>query len=659
MSNFSMNVPYLFDEFFSSGREESISPFLTHNSRNWGKNLSLKTSFLAATCLLFAFAFSFTHIPIANVFLACVFFLSGTPALIASINDLRNFEINIDVLMTIAAFLAVLIGSSLEGALLLVLFEMSGALEHAVSHKALSALHNLNHLAPKFALVVGNNGALYEKSVREIEAGMRLFVKAGEIVPLDGRVVEGVSSVNLVHLTGESVPNVKKVGDAIPAGARNLDAALTIEVTHTSADSTLMRIIKLITEAHEAKPRLQRVLDRFGKKYASTVIALTLFFAIALPWFFSMEYLGAEGSIYRALSFLIAASPCALILATPTAYLSAISACARKGIILKGGTVLDALASCTIIAFDKTGTLTTGELLCTAIEPVGQVDTAISEALSIAAALERHVVHPIASAITRLATEQRVPLIELAAVKTIPGYGLEGIYQNTPVAIGLLEYIAKKVPEASSLLDQIRSVKDAPGQVLSALMIGEELFLFRFTDRIRQAVPQLMESLKHQHNLRPVMLTGDHEQNARAIGAQLHIPEIFANLRPEDKLQKIGELLEEGPLAMVGDGINDAPALTRATVGISLGRIGSATAVEASDVVLLNDDLDLLEWLFHKSRRTRRVVKQNLMLSLGVIAFASMPALLGLVPLWLAVLLHEGGTLLVGCNSLRLLRSRA
>ena len=357
-----MTAPYLFDEFFASGIDSSISPFLTPSSKRWAQNLSLKSASASACFLLFAFGLSFTHPTISNLSLALVFFLSGTPALIDAMDDLKNLEINIDVLMTLAAFVAVLLGSGLEGGLLLVLFEISGALEETVSHKAVSSLTHLNNISPKFALVLEEDGNTYEKSVREIQAGTKLFVKAGEIVPLDGKVIKGISSVNLIHLTGESIPDSKEIGDEVPAGARNLDAALTIEVTRTSTDSTLSRIVHLITEAQEAKPRLQRFLDSFGKKYAASVIGLTLFFALCLPFVLPIAYLGPEGSIYRALAFLIAASPCALLIAVPTAYLSAISSCAKRGILLKGGATLDALASCKKIAFDKTGTLTTGDL---------------------------------------------------------------------------------------------------------------------------------------------------------------------------------------------------------------------------------------------------------------------------------------------------------
>jgi heavy metal translocating P-type ATPase len=622
-----MKKPYQFDEFFSSGSEESISPFLTSSSRRWAKNLSLKSAAGSAFFLALAFSLSSHNPPLSHLLISLVYFFSGLPALIASLNDLKNLEINIDVLMTLAAFLAVAINSSLEGALLLVLFELSHSMEHTVSNKARSALHNLNHIAPKFAHLVDANGSLYEKSVRDIQVGEKMFVKNGEIVPLDGEVVEGISSVNLVHLTGESVPVQKRPKDPIPAGARNLEAGLTIVVKRISSDSTLARIIQLITQAQEAKPRLQRWLDRFGKTYATTIIALTLLFSLTFPFLFSISF---ESALYRSLAFLIAASPCALIIATPTAYLSAISACAKKGILLKGGITLDALASCTLIAFDKTGTLTTGELECIAAD-------CPDSALQIAYGLERNVVHPIATAICRLATGRNLEPAEIDDFRAIPGFGLEGKVGGQKVAIGLPEFIGIKVNEEG---------------VLAALLVGEKTYLFRFKDRVRKEMKELLKSLP----LRIVMLTGDHIKNAEEVARHLGIKEVFANLRPEDKLDKVATLSENEGLAMVGDGINDAPALARATVGISMGKVGSATAVDASDVVLLNDDLHLLSWLFKKSKHTIRIVKQNLILALGVIFFATTPALLGLVPLWAAVILHEGGTVLVGLNSLRLLR---
>lgn len=625
-----MKAPYLFDEFFSSGLEETISPFLTPKSKSWGKNLHLKSASASAVLLILAFGFSFTNPPLSFLLLSIVYFFSGTPALIHSLNDLKNLEININVLMTLAAFVAVFIDSGLEGALLLVLFELSHGMEDAVSNKAKSALHNLNNIAPKFAHLIDEEGVEYEKSVRDIQVKERMLVKNGEIVPLDGVVIEGTSSVNLVHLTGESLPVPKTVGDPVAAGARNLEAALLIEVNRTSTDSTLTRIIKLISEAQSAKPKLERFLDRFGQRYAGTIIFLTFFFACFFPLLFSMSYFGHEGSVYRALAFLIAASPCALIIATPTAYLSAISASARKGILLKGGITLDALAKCKVVAFDKTGTLTTGNLVCTSSKCPDAV-------LAIAYALERNVVHPIATAICKLAQDKQIKPASIQDFRAIPGSGVQGTFEGKKVALGRPEWLGI----------------DAQKQgVLTAMVFDNQTYLFEFADQVREEMQTLIQNL----GLRPIMLTGDHEQAAKTVAQSVGIEEVFAGLKPEDKLNKVAQFSEKEGLIMVGDGINDAPALARATVGVSMGKVGSMTAVDASDVVLLNDDLHLLGWLFKKSKKTESIVKQNLTLALGVIVLATTPALLGLVPLWMAVILHEGGTVLVGLNSLRLFR---
>jgi len=642
-----MSTPLYFDEFFASGREETISPFLTPTSRHWGKNLSLRSALGSAICLALSFVFSFASPDLSALFLIMVYFLSGTPALINALHDLRNLEINIDVLMTLAALLSVLIGSGMEGGLLLVLFEVSGAMEATVAQKTRSALLNLHKLSPRTACVIGSDGTLFDRSLREIEIGTLLLVKAGEVVPLDGEVKEGSSFVNLVHLTGESQPIPKKIGDEVAAGAGNLDGTLTIRVTRASADSTLSRIIKLITQAQETKPKVQQFLDRFGKWYASSIITLSFLFAFSLPWIFGIPLIGPEGSIYRALTFLIAASPCALIIATPTAYLSAISSCAKRGILLKGGITLDAVAHSHVIAFDKTGTLTTGELTCTAVEHVAGAPFDLELATAIAATLERHAVHPIAEAITTYAHKKGLLILDVVDFKSTSGFGLEGIVSSYPAFIGHRDFILKK---------NKKPIDIPPADKLTTyLLVNDALFAFYFTDTIRPQAKDVIARLKKE-NLKTVMLSGDHATNAIPVAKELGIDEVYADLRPEDKLAKVAELSKEKGLIMVGDGINDAPALAQATVGISMGKIGSATAVDASDIVFLNDDLSLLDWLYHKAHQTMRIVRQNLTLALFVIVFATTPALLGLVPLWVAVILHEGGTVLVGLNSLRLLR---
>ncbi len=651
MSTSTTPPPYLFDEFFASGKEESISPFLTPNSREWGKNLPLRSAFASAIGLLVAFIASFFSPSLYIISLSIVYFLSGTPALIDAIEDIKNLEINIDVLMTLAALLSVVIGSELEGALLLVLFEASGAMERTVSRRTKGALNDLHELSPRSAYVIDQNGEVFERSVREIQPGERLLIKAGEIVPLDSIVIEGSSYVSLQHLTGESEPVQKKIGDLLPAGARNLDGTLSVDVTRSSTDSTLSRIIQLITQAQEAKPQLQKFLDRFGKWYALSIMGLFIFFALTLPLFTDLPFLGLEGSIYRSLTFLIAASPCALIIATPTAYLSAISSCAKKGILLKGGVILDALARCTRIAFDKTGTLTTGDLQCTSLEKLldnGKISEEI--ALSIAASLEQHATHPIGGAICAMAASRKLPKLRLRDFHSHPGAGLEASVEIegewVKAYIGQASFIQERMPQfTQSLMEKARAF----------LMIEGALFGFTFSDKVREEAVDAIAALNQQHRLKIAMLTGDSLLNAKSVAHSVGIEEIAAALRPEDKLNKVSSWAQEG-LIMIGDGINDAPALARATVGISMGKVGSASAVEASDVVLIRDDLSVLSWLISKARKSMTIVKQNLFLALSVILFASVPALLGLIPLWLAVILHEGGTVLVGLNSLRLLK---
>ena len=655
-------TPYIFDEFFASGKEESVSPFLTPSSRLWGKNLPLKSALLSAVFLVFAYGLSIFSLPLKGLPLLFVYFLSGTPALISALEDLKKLEINIDVLMTLAALLSVAIGSPLEGGLLLVLFELSASMEKSVAHKTKGTLARLHELSPRVAFLLDGEN-IVEKSVKDIKPGMRLLIKAGEMVPLDSKVLSGSSFVALKHLTGEHAPIGKCPGDEIPAGAYNLDGTLTVEVLRSSADSTLSRIIKLITEAHTVKPRLEKFLDRFGKGYAITIILLTLLFALSLPLFFHLDYLGKEGSIYRSLTFLVAASPCALIIGAPTAYLSAINSCAKRGILLKGGMIFDALTKCKWIAFDKTGTLTLGKLKCTDLIRLQGKEGEISfdEALSYAATLEQHTTHPIGRAICELAKEKKLSLHPLENFCSFPGLGVEGTLlhkeKKQKTLIGSFRFIEQKAPELLKMASAEHMEKSVAATKTSTfLAIGAHLLTIILDDEIRPGAKECIDALKKMFHFNIVMLSGDKNISALHIAHSIGIEEVLADLSPEDKLDKVALFSQQGGLIMVGDGINDAPALARASVGISLGKIGSATAIEASDVVFMNDDLSSIPWLLQKASKTKKIIVQNLTLALVVIFFATTPALLGLIPLWLAVVLHEGGTLLVGLNSLRLLR---
>lgn len=642
----------LFEEFFESGKEESISPFLTPKSRSWGRHLSLKSSFIAAFLLLFAFLFSFFPLtkPLSNLFILFTYFFAGIPALISSLEDILNFEINIDVLMTLSAFLSILLGCEKEGALLLVLFSFSGAMEEAVSSKAKSAISALKKISPQKADVMQPDGSLIERSIKDIQPGTKIHVKAGQIVPLDGKVVEGTSFVNLVHLTGENLPQLRSCGDLVCAGARNLDGAFTLEVTCISSNSTLSRIIALILAAAEAKPKLQKWFDKLLNRYAACVITLSFLLALTLPLFFQIPYIGFEGSIYRALGFLIAASPCALIIAVPIAYLSALSAAAKQGILLKGGSIFDKLAKCKMIAMDKTGTLTKGELTFLGMRTFGSE----KDALRIAYALERSALHPIAKAICKEAEERHIPPALISDFCMVPGCGLQATHLGKEIFIGGEKWILPKISsEKRDFIEkEIAKIRER-GEVFSILLHDDNVSLFFFKDELRPHIKDTLASLEKNWGMRLLMLTGDHHESAKKMAFEAGITDFYANLSPEEKLNIISE---HDNLIMIGDGINDAPALARSTVGISMGKMGSTTAIDASDIVLLQDNIEKLEWLIKKSKAVARIVKQNLSIAIGAILFATLPALLGLIPLWVAVVLHEGGTVIVGLNALRLLK---
>jgi Zn2+/Cd2+-exporting ATPase len=644
--------PYTFDEFFAVGMEESVSPFLTPESKKWGKSLPLKGALLAAFFYICALVTFKLNLNLAYLFLSFTYFLVAPLAIQNTLQDLKNLELNINVLTAISAFLALLLKSPFEGALLLVLFEISSTLERSVAKKAKGAIHELHKIEPKKANVI-HDDKIISQALSEVEIGDKILIQAGEIIPLDGKILTGSSFLNLSHLTGESRPLAVKEGDSVSAGTINLEGSLTILVTANRLNSALERIVNLITQAQEGKPKLQRVIDRFGQNYATLIITLTFSFALLLPLFFNMSYFGKEGSIYRALAFMIAASPCALVLATPTAYLSAISACAKRGIIIKGGIILDALDSCKNIAFDKTGTLTKGELTLKSIENLKGALT-FNEALLLAEALERNSTHPIALAVCQKAKEMSGHF-EIQDFKTLPGFGVEGrSKEGKKIFFGNLQYLQKELQNSAAL---VTNAKIIPGEIIAFLVVNDNLSLFRFQDSLREESKEVIEELKGL-NLHPLMFSGDNKLNCEVVAKSVHISDFFYELHPDDKLKLVADFAKKGGIAMVGDGINDAPALARASVGISMGKIGSSTATNASDIILLSDDLKAIKWLFKKAKKTMKIVKENLFFALSVIILASLPALFGLLPLWIAVILHEGGTLIVGLNSLRLLKSK-
>ncbi|XP_026455941.1 probable cadmium/zinc-transporting ATPase HMA1, chloroplastic [Papaver somniferum] len=630
-----------------------------------------------------------------NAFISIAFPLVGVSAGLDAAIDIAAGKVNIHVLMALAAFASVFMGNALEGALLLAMFNLAHIAEEYFTSRSMVDVKELKDGHPDFALVVEMKGdklphlsdlAYKQVPLPDVEVGSYILVRAGESVPVDGEVSQGRSTITIEHLTGEAKPVEMKVGDRIPGGARNLDGMMIVKATKTWNESTLNRIVQLTEEAQLNKPKLQRWLDEFGDRYSKVVVALSLGVAILGPFLFKWPFIGTSvcrGSVYRALGLMVAASPCALAVA-PLAYATAISACASKGILLKGGHVFDALASCNTIAFDKTGTLTTGELMCKAIEPIhGHREVFRSkgacctpncekEALAVAAAMEKGTTHPIGRAVVDHSIGKDLPSLSVENFESLPGRGLyatlTGVESGTrngellKASLGSVEYIASlfnSEDDSKKIKEAVSTSSFGSDLVHAALSVNSKVTLFHFEDKPRPGVASVISELKDHGKLRVMMLTGDHESSASRVASTVGISEVYSSLKPEDKLNQVKTISRDmgGGLIMVGDGINDAPALAAATVGIVLAQRASGTAIAVADVLLLRDDICTVPFCIAKARQTTSLVKQSVALALTCIILAALPSVLGFLPLWLTVLLHEGGTLLVCLNSIRALNN--
>lgn len=623
-----------------------------------------------------------------NAFISIAFPLIGVSAALDAVLSVAGGKVNIHVLMAFAAFASIFMGNALEGAFLLAMFSLAHIAEEYFTSRSNVDVKELKDNHPDHALKLEfdedtlpqfSNLNYKRVPVQQLELGSYILVRAGEAVPVDGEVFQGASTITIEHLTGESKPVDRKVGDTIPGGARNLEGMMIVKTTKSWEDSTLNKIMQLTEEGQLNKPKLQRWLDEFGEQYSKVVVALSLAVTLLGPFVFKWPFIGTSGSIYRALGLMVAASPCALAVA-PLAYATAISSCASKGILLKGGHVLDAIAACQVVAFDKTGTLTTGKLMCKAIEPIhGHRDQGYpsccnpnceNEALAIAAAMEKGTTHPIGRAVVDHSVGKDLPNVFVESFESLPGRGLSasftriktenGSYQLLDASLGSVEYIAslgKSVDESENVKKAVKTSAYGSNFVQAALSVNEKVTLFHFEDEPRPGVHDVVSMLRDKAKLRLMMLTGDHESSAWRVAKAVGINEVYSDLKPEDKLNHVKKSSRDtgGGLVMVGDGINDAPALAAATVGIVLAQRASATAIAVADVLLLRDNISCVPFCIAKARQTTLLVKQSVALALSCIIFASLLSVLGSLPLWLTVLLHEGGTLLVCLNSVRAL----
>ncbi len=591
--------------------------------------------------------------PLANLMILCAFSIAAIPAIASVWETISRFRIDIDALMLLGAGLAALIGNPMEGALLLFLFALSGALEEYSLDRTQAAIVALHNLMPTEAIVLTESGT-ERRSLKRVEAGQRVLVRPGDKVPLDGTVMEGSSSVNESAITGESLPRDKNPNDPVYAGTTNIQGRLVVTVNKTANDTTLARILQLVTEARHQRAGAQRLIDRIGPTYSALVVIGSIVAGVTLH---VVGGLSGHDAVYRAIAFLIVCSPCALVIATPVAYLSAIAAAARRGVLIKGGVYLESLARAKAIVFDKTGTLTTGQVRLTdVIAPPGVTE---DDALRLAGALESSSSHPLAAAVMTRLAENRLQPFDVDDLTSVPGHGISAKSNNRRVWIGrprsAREHIDADHREAFD--ESVHSVRRT-GKAASALVIDGMPGVLVFEDSLRENAAETVKRLRAAGIQRIEMLTGDHQLVAETIASKLCIDGFQADLMPEDKLTATKRLrAERGPVVMVGDGVNDAPALADADVGIAVGSIGADVALEAADIVLMNNSLDGVAWLHAHAKRTSRIVRQNLALAIGVIAVLSAFALAGRVPLPLAVIGHEGSTVLVVLNGLRLLRN--
>lgn len=587
------------------------------------------------------------------IIFALAIFIGGFRLFKVGVKNLVKLQFDMKTLMTIAVIGAAIIGEWSEGAVVIFLFALSEALESYSMDKARESIRSLMDIAPKTALV---RRGIHEKklNVEDILLGDVLIIKPGEKLAMDGEVVKGQSSINQAAITGESIPVLKTVGDEVFAGTINEEGALEVKVTKRVEDTTIAKIIHLVEEAQAERAPSQVFIDKFARYYTPVIMLIALLLAIVPPLFMG----GAWSEwVYRGLTVLVVGCPCALVISTPVAIVTAIGNAAKKGVLIKGGVHLEEAGRLQVIAFDKTGTLTNGTPEVTDIIVLGKMNE--SELLRISAALEKLSQHPLASAIIRKAKEKGISQHEYTTenFQSITGKGTKAEVNNQLYYIGspkLFEEIGY-LPDA--VITQINGLQ-TKGKTVMVVGTNNEIFgLIAVADKLRDSSSNVMKKLQKIGIEKTIMLTGDNKATGQAIANEVGLSEVRAELLPQDKLTTIKSLRDKyGKVAMVGDGVNDAPALAAATVGIAMGGAGTDAAIETADIALMADDLDKLPYTIQLSRRALTIIKENVIFALGLKIVALLFIIPGWLTLWMAVFADMGATLIVVLNSLRLLK---
>ena len=565
---------------------------------------------------------------------------------------IRSRSLDINTLMVVAVAGALLLGEWLEAASVVFLFAVAQWLEVRTLERARQAIRALIDLSPREAIVKQGNSER-QVAVDDIRVGEEILVRPGGKVPLDGVIVSGMSDVNEAPLTGESLPADKGPGDEIFAGTINGHGALDVRVTRVVRDTRLARVIHLVETAQASRAPVQSFVDRFARIYTPAVLALAIVIAL-VPALSGL----ADPAVwlYRALVLLVISCPCALVISTPVSIVSALSAAARNGVLVKGGAHLERLAGACVVAFDKTGTLTKAELRVTDVIPL---DRAASELLRYAAAIESRSSHPIARAVVAHARENGGGAPPAARVTLVPGLGAEGDVGGAAVLVGNERLLATRGVATNPEVPAILRARNEGKLVVLVAVNGTLAGALALADRARENAREAIGLLREQGIRRVAMLTGDDERSAARVAAELNVDEYHAELLPEQKHALVRELhARHGTVVMVGDGINDAPALAAADVGIAMGAAGSDAALETADVALMSDELLRVPYAIRLARATLRNVRMNVAISLALKAAFLIMAITGTATLWMAVLADTGATVIVVANALRLLRAR-
>jgi Cd2+/Zn2+-exporting ATPase len=578
----------------------------------------------------------------------------GHHGFLEALKDLRHGHLNIDFLMITAAVGAALIGEWAEGATLLFLFTLAEALEDYAMDRTRSAVEALAKLRPNEA-TVRREGVEVRVPVEDVQVGEVVIVRPGEEIPLDGKVLHGETLVNQASITGESAPVHKGPGDDVFAGTINLDGAIDIRVTKTAKDSTLAKIIEMVAEAQSQRAPTQRLIDRFAHPYAVGVllsVGLVLvvgYFLLGMPF---------DDIFYKAMTLLVVASPCALVISTPASVLSGIAAGARNGVLFKGGVHLENTARIDMLAFDKTGTLTHGQPQVTDVLTLNGLSE--DELLRLTASAEIRSEHPIAQAIVSEAKKRGLEVAEPEQFRAIPGKGVRAQVAGRELIVGSHRIVREmgNGHRDDPIPEDVLALQHEGKTTIFVMEQGRLLGVIAVADLPREQAVETIAALRKLGVKRIAMLTGDYRPVAESIARQLGVDEVYAELLPGDKVEIVRKLQAEGAVAMVGDGINDAPALALADVGIAMGAAGTDVAMETADIVLMADDLTKLPFTFRLARRARAIIFQNLAFSIAVIVGLVLATFTVGLSLPLAVIGHEGSTIIVVLNGLRLLRSR-